>query len=195
MAVDTTLGIRALLTCPPLTCGGVPRNGPAAPCADALIVDGALSHDGDLDLGPACRQRGPQGRLAGARLAKEHKDSPRRIEACVAAVIAVHRAAELADSTPASYAWWRPMLVPVAKTRAADTIHAGGAKQRALGATVEGPDPTGSGQDQRGGLECRPANPPVGRGNPRSAEPVQRRSSRSSLPPRRSVPTAAALPP
>ena len=40
----------------------------------------------------------------GARLAKEHKDSRRRIDAAVAAVMAVHRAAELADTTPAIYA-------------------------------------------------------------------------------------------
>jgi phage terminase large subunit-like protein len=40
----------------------------------------------------------------GAWLAKEHKDSPRRIDAAVSMVMAVHRAAELADSTPAIYA-------------------------------------------------------------------------------------------
>ena len=40
----------------------------------------------------------------GARLAKEHKDSRRRIDAAVAAVTAIHRAAELADTTPAIYA-------------------------------------------------------------------------------------------
>jgi phage terminase large subunit-like protein len=37
----------------------------------------------------------------GARLAKEHKDSKRRIDAAVSAVMAVHRAAELADAAPA----------------------------------------------------------------------------------------------
>ena len=35
----------------------------------------------------------------GARLAKEHKDSPRRIDAAVAAVMAVPRAAELAGAS------------------------------------------------------------------------------------------------
>jgi hypothetical protein len=49
-------------------------------------------------------QRDPQSRQPGARLAKEHKDSRRRIDAAVAAVMAVHRAAELADTTPAIYA-------------------------------------------------------------------------------------------
>jgi phage terminase large subunit-like protein len=40
----------------------------------------------------------------GARLAKEHKDSKRRIDAAVAAVMAVHRAAELAGTgEPAIY--------------------------------------------------------------------------------------------
>ena len=38
----------------------------------------------------------------GARLAKEHKDSPRRIDAAVAAVMAVHRAAELAGANQLS---------------------------------------------------------------------------------------------
>jgi hypothetical protein len=46
----------------------------------------------------------PTSRSRGARLAKEHKDSPRRIDAAVCMVIAVHRAAELADTTPAIYA-------------------------------------------------------------------------------------------
>jgi hypothetical protein len=40
----------------------------------------------------------------GTRLATEHKDSPRRIDAAAAAVMAVHRAAELADRSPAIYA-------------------------------------------------------------------------------------------
>jgi phage terminase large subunit-like protein len=35
----------------------------------------------------------------GARLAKETKDSPRRIDGAVAAVMAVHRAAELAGAS------------------------------------------------------------------------------------------------
>jgi len=40
----------------------------------------------------------------GARLSKKTKDSPRRIDAAVAAVMAVHRAAELAGgSRPDSY--------------------------------------------------------------------------------------------
>ncbi len=40
----------------------------------------------------------------GARLAKEHKDSKQRIDAAMSAVMAVHRAAELADRSPAIYA-------------------------------------------------------------------------------------------
>jgi phage terminase large subunit-like protein len=35
----------------------------------------------------------------GARLSKEHKDSKRRIDAAMAAVMAVHRAAELAGTS------------------------------------------------------------------------------------------------
>jgi phage terminase large subunit-like protein len=63
-------------------------------------VDGELTQDGD----PA-----PAGHVAnailkqGARLGKEHKDSKRRIDAAASAVMAVHRAAELADTSPASY--------------------------------------------------------------------------------------------
>jgi hypothetical protein len=43
----------------------------------------------------------------GARLAKERHDSPRRIGACMAAMMAVHRAAELAGVREPSSSLWR----------------------------------------------------------------------------------------
>jgi hypothetical protein len=60
------------------------------------VVSGALTHGGDSRLArhvgnPALRED-----ACGARLAKERRDSPRRIEATVAAVMAHDRAAALA---------------------------------------------------------------------------------------------------
>lgn len=74
--------------------------GPATAHAYVLLLDGALSHDGRWPLAHVANAI-LKADLRAAWLAKEHKDSPRRIDACVAAVMAVHRAAELADSTPA----------------------------------------------------------------------------------------------
>jgi phage terminase large subunit-like protein len=80
------------------------RMGPATARAYALIVDGPLSHDGDPALARHVTNAILKADSRGAWLAKEHKDSPRRIDAAVSMVMTVHRAAELADSTPAIYA-------------------------------------------------------------------------------------------
>jgi phage terminase large subunit-like protein len=69
-----------------------------------LIVDGELTHDGDPTLAHHIANAILRQDSRGARLAKEHKDSKRRIDAAVAAVMAVHRAAELARTgAPAIY--------------------------------------------------------------------------------------------
>jgi phage terminase large subunit-like protein len=78
--------------------------GPATARMYQLVVDGELSHDGDPALGRHVANAILKADSRGARVAKEHKDSKRRIDTAVAAVMAVHRAAELADTTPASYA-------------------------------------------------------------------------------------------
>jgi phage terminase large subunit-like protein len=80
------------------------RMGPATARANQLIVDGELTHDGDPRLARHMANAILKADSRGARLAKEHKDTKRRIDAAVAAVMAVHRAAELADTTPAIYA-------------------------------------------------------------------------------------------
>jgi phage terminase large subunit-like protein len=80
------------------------RMGPATARMYQLIVDGELTHDGDPRLARHMANAILKADSRGARLAKEHKDSKRRIDAAVAAVMAVHRAAELADTTPAIYA-------------------------------------------------------------------------------------------
>jgi phage terminase large subunit-like protein len=80
------------------------RMGPATARAYQLIVDQVLTHDGDPRLGRHVANAILKADSRGARLAKEHKDSRRRIDAAVCMVMAVHRAAELADSAPAIYA-------------------------------------------------------------------------------------------
>jgi phage terminase large subunit-like protein len=80
------------------------RMGPATARAYQLIVDGELTHDGDPRLARHVANAILKADSRGARLAKEHKDSRRRIDAAVCMVMAVHRAAEMADSTPAIYA-------------------------------------------------------------------------------------------
>ena len=80
------------------------RMGPATARMYQLVVDGELTHDGDPRLARHMANAILKADSRGARLAKEHKDSKRRIDAAVAAVMAVHRAAELADTTPAIYA-------------------------------------------------------------------------------------------
>jgi phage terminase large subunit-like protein len=80
------------------------RMGPATARLYQLVVDGMLSHDGTPSLARHMANAILRQDSRGARLAKERKDSRRRIDAAVAAVMAVHRAAELADTTPAIYA-------------------------------------------------------------------------------------------
>jgi phage terminase large subunit-like protein len=80
------------------------RMGPATARTYQLIVDQLLTHDGSPALARHMANAILKADSRGARLAKEHKDSPRRIDAAVCVVMAVHRAAELTDSTPAIYA-------------------------------------------------------------------------------------------
>jgi phage terminase large subunit-like protein len=80
------------------------RMGPATARFYQLVVDGVLTHDGSSALARHVANAILREDSRGARLAKEHKDSKRRIDAAVAAVMAVHRAAELADTAPAIYA-------------------------------------------------------------------------------------------
>jgi phage terminase large subunit-like protein len=79
------------------------RMGPATARLYQLVVDGELTHDGDPALARHMANAILKQDSRGARLAKEHKDSKRRIDAAVAAVMAIHRAAELADRSPAIY--------------------------------------------------------------------------------------------
>jgi phage terminase large subunit-like protein len=72
------------------------RMGPATARMYQLIVDQGLTHDGDTALARHVANAILREDSRGARLSKETKDSPRRIDAAVAAVMAVHRAAELA---------------------------------------------------------------------------------------------------
>jgi phage terminase large subunit-like protein len=80
------------------------RMGPATARMYQLVVDGELTHDGSPALARHIANAILKADSRGARLAKEHKDSKRRIDAAVSAVMAVHRAAELADAAPAIYA-------------------------------------------------------------------------------------------
>jgi phage terminase large subunit-like protein len=74
------------------------RMGPATARFYALVVDQELTHTGDSRLARHVGNAILREDSRGARLSKEHKDSPRRIDAAVAAVMAVHRAAELAGA-------------------------------------------------------------------------------------------------
>jgi phage terminase large subunit-like protein len=74
------------------------RMGPATARFYSLVVDQELTHDGSSALARHVANAILKEDSSGARLAKEHKDSPRRIDAAVAAVMAVHRAAELAGA-------------------------------------------------------------------------------------------------
>jgi phage terminase large subunit-like protein len=68
------------------------------------VVNGALSHSGDARLARHLANAVLKEDPRGARLAKEHKHSKRRIDAAVAAVMALHRASELAQvRLPAIY--------------------------------------------------------------------------------------------
>jgi phage terminase large subunit-like protein len=72
------------------------RMGPATARFYQLVVDQELTHDGDSRLARHVGNAILREDSRGARLSKETKDSPRRIDAAVAAVMAIHRAAELA---------------------------------------------------------------------------------------------------
>jgi phage terminase large subunit-like protein len=63
------------------------------------VVNGALTHSGDSRLARHVGNAVLREDARGARLAKERKDSPRRIDAAVAAVMAHDRAAALAGVT------------------------------------------------------------------------------------------------
>lgn len=79
------------------------RMGPATARFYAAVVDRLLSHDGSSALARHVANAVLKEDSRGARLAKEHKDSKRRIDA-VAAVMAHDRAATLAgDRGPSIY--------------------------------------------------------------------------------------------
>jgi phage terminase large subunit-like protein len=69
--------------------------GPATARFYQLVVDRELTHDGGSALARHVANAILREDSRGARLSKETKDSPRRIDGAVAAVMAVHRAAEL----------------------------------------------------------------------------------------------------
>jgi phage terminase large subunit-like protein len=80
------------------------RMGPATARFYAAVVDRLLSHDGSPALARHVANAVLKEDSRGARLAKEHKDSKRRIDAAVAAVMAHDRAAVLAgDRGPSIY--------------------------------------------------------------------------------------------
>jgi phage terminase large subunit-like protein len=62
------------------------------------VVNGALTHSGNSRLARHIGNAVLREDARGARLAKERKDSPRRIDAAVAAVMAHDRAAALAGA-------------------------------------------------------------------------------------------------
>ena len=74
------------------------RMGPATARFYQLVVDQELTHDGGSALARHVANAILREDSRGARLSKETKDSPRRIDGAVAAVMAVHRAAELAGA-------------------------------------------------------------------------------------------------
>jgi phage terminase large subunit-like protein len=80
------------------------RMGPATARFYSAVVDRLLTHDGSSALARHVANAILKSDSRGARLAKEHKDSPRRIDAAVAAVMALDRAAVLAgDRGPSIY--------------------------------------------------------------------------------------------
>jgi phage terminase large subunit-like protein len=83
---------------------GPARMGPATSRFYAAVVDRLLTHDGSSGLARHVGNAILKEDSRGARLAKEHKDSKRRIDAAVAAVMAHDRAAVLAgDRGPSIY--------------------------------------------------------------------------------------------
>ncbi len=84
------------------------RMTPATTRAFEAIVNGALTHSGDPRLTQHVANATLKVDARGERLAKEHKHSRRKIDATVAMVMALDRAATLA-TTPAQkfFASWR----------------------------------------------------------------------------------------
>ena len=76
--------------------------GPATARFYQLVVDGELTQDGGSALARHVANAILREDSRGARLSKETKDSPRRIDGAVAAVMVVHRAAELAGASQPS---------------------------------------------------------------------------------------------
>jgi phage terminase large subunit-like protein len=74
------------------------RMAPATARLYEAVVNGALTHSGDSRLARHVGNAVLREDARGARLAKERKDSPRRIDAAVAAVMAHDRAAALAGT-------------------------------------------------------------------------------------------------
>jgi phage terminase large subunit-like protein len=72
------------------------RMAPATARFYEAVVNGALTHSGDTRLARHLSNAVLKEDPRGARLSKEHKHSKRRIDAAVAAVMALHRASELA---------------------------------------------------------------------------------------------------
>jgi phage terminase large subunit-like protein len=80
------------------------RMGPATSRFYSAVVDRLLSHDGSPAMARHVANAILKQDSRGGRLAKEHKDSKRRIDAAVAAVMAHDRAAQLAGEVgPAIY--------------------------------------------------------------------------------------------
>jgi Phage Terminase len=87
------------------------------------VVNGALTHSGDSRLARHVGNAVLREDARGARLAKERRDSPRRIDAAVAAVMAHDRAAALAGVTRDriyTYARYDPGCVPCSRGRRPD---------------------------------------------------------------------------
>jgi phage terminase large subunit-like protein len=83
---------------------GPARMGPATSRFYGAVVDRLLTHDGSSGLARHVANAVLKEDSRGGRLAKEHKDSRRRIDAAVAAVMAHDRAAILAgDRGPSIY--------------------------------------------------------------------------------------------
>jgi phage terminase large subunit-like protein len=74
------------------------RMAPATARFYEAVVNGALTHSGDSRLARHVGNAVLKEDARGSRLAKERKDSPRRIDAAVAAVMAMDRAATLAGT-------------------------------------------------------------------------------------------------
>lgn len=68
-----------------------------------LVTAGGLTHDGDPDLARHVANAVPKRDARGIRLTKDAKGSARRIDAAIATVMAVHRAAEIGTKPAPRY--------------------------------------------------------------------------------------------